>query len=62
MLRHLRGEGTGPADIARDLHITPAELNRHVFGLVPTAVEGGGATGPGVRPKLTLVSGSAGPG
>ncbi len=56
VLRHLRAEGTNPSDIARDLHITPTELNRHVFGLVPTAVEGSGSTGsPSARPKLTLV-------
>jgi Zn-dependent peptidase ImmA (M78 family) len=58
VLRQLRAEGTGPADIARDLHLTATELNRHVFGLVPTALDGGGATARGVgRPALTVVRG-----
>lgn len=51
----LRAEGTSPADIARDLHITVAELNRHVFGLVPTAIDGGAEPGPPQRPKLILI-------
>jgi Zn-dependent peptidase ImmA (M78 family)/DNA-binding XRE family transcriptional regulator len=41
VLRQLRAERVTPADIARDLHITPTELNRHVFGLVPTAAPSG---------------------
>jgi Zn-dependent peptidase ImmA (M78 family) len=41
VLRQLRAEGTGPARIARDLHLTTAELNRHVFGLIPTLLHGG---------------------
>jgi Zn-dependent peptidase ImmA (M78 family) len=53
VLHQLRAEGTGPAGIARDLHLTAAELNRHLFGLVPTAVEGGHTT----RPRFTLVRG-----
>ena len=51
----LRAEATSPADLARDLYITLAELNRHVFGLVPTAVDGGAALTPPSRPRLTLV-------
>jgi Zn-dependent peptidase ImmA (M78 family)/DNA-binding XRE family transcriptional regulator len=51
----LRADHVSPADIARDLHITPAELNRHVFGLVPTAITGGSAESPPSRPKLTLL-------
>jgi Zn-dependent peptidase ImmA (M78 family)/DNA-binding XRE family transcriptional regulator len=56
VLRHLRAEGTSPAGIARELHLTTTELNRHVFGLVPTAVEGGsGPARRSQRPRLTLV-------
>jgi hypothetical protein len=50
----LRADGTSPADIARELHIGLAELNRHVFGLIPTAIKGGAASSPPNRPKLTL--------
>ncbi len=39
-----------------DLHVTVAELNRHVFGLIPTAISGGGLRGAPGRPKLTLVT------
>jgi hypothetical protein len=31
-----------------------AELNRHVFGLIPTAIDGGAALTPPTPPKLTL--------
>jgi Zn-dependent peptidase ImmA (M78 family)/DNA-binding XRE family transcriptional regulator len=58
----LRAEGTTPADIARDLHITVAELNRHVFGLIPTAIDGGRVRVPPGRPKLTLVEAPTGRG
>src|SRR5437667_281387 len=51
-----RAAGAGPADIARDLHLTVAELNRHVFGLVPTAIDGGTVLTPPRRPKLTLIT------
>ena len=56
VLQSVRADGATPADIARDLHITVAELNRHVFGLVPTAIDGGTALTPPRRPKLTLVA------
>jgi Zn-dependent peptidase ImmA (M78 family)/DNA-binding XRE family transcriptional regulator len=52
----LRAEGITPAQVASDLHITTAELNRHVFGLVPTAVAGAAAGSPPRRPRLTLIS------
>ncbi|GAA5192743.1 ImmA/IrrE family metallo-endopeptidase [Rugosimonospora acidiphila] len=52
----LRAEGIGPADIASDLHLTVPEVNRHVFGLVPVAVNGGAARTPPKRPKLTLLT------
>jgi Zn-dependent peptidase ImmA (M78 family)/DNA-binding XRE family transcriptional regulator len=51
----LRAEGTSPTQIARDLHITTAELNRHVFGLVPTAIHGTTTPTPPKRPNLTVV-------
>lgn len=56
VFRSLRAEGASPADVARDLHLTTAELNRYVFGLVPTAVEGGTASSPPRRPALTLLT------
>jgi Zn-dependent peptidase ImmA (M78 family) len=51
----LRAEGITPAQVAGDLRITTAELNRHVFGLVPTALAGTAAATPPRRPRLTLV-------
>ncbi|HET8660590.1 MAG TPA: XRE family transcriptional regulator [Micromonosporaceae bacterium] len=51
----VRAEGTSPARIARELHLTAGELNRHVFGLVPTAVSGTPAPTPPRRPDLTLI-------
>jgi Zn-dependent peptidase ImmA (M78 family)/DNA-binding XRE family transcriptional regulator len=54
VFQSLRGDGISPAAIARDLCITVAELNRHVFGLIPTALDGGAALTPPTRPKLTL--------
>ncbi|HZO66211.1 MAG TPA: XRE family transcriptional regulator [Kribbellaceae bacterium] len=59
VFRTLRAEGTSPVHIARDLHITTAELNRHVFGLVPTAVNGAPASTAPRRPaQLTVIKGS----
>lgn len=37
----LRSQGISPFDVSRDLNISPEELNNHVFGLVPTALDGG---------------------
>jgi Zn-dependent peptidase ImmA (M78 family) len=56
VFRSLRSDGVTPADIARDLRITVAELNKHVFGLVPTVIEGGTQRTPRRRPALTLVT------
>lgn len=57
VFRSLRAERITPADIARDLHISVAELNRHVFGLIPTAIGGAAAKGASdhKRPTLTLI-------
>lgn len=41
----LRERGTTVADVAAAVHLTTEELNRHVFGLVPIAVNGGGKGG-----------------
>ncbi|MEU8076029.1 XRE family transcriptional regulator [Catellatospora citrea] len=53
----IRADGLSPAEIARELHLHLPELNRHVFGLIPTAIEGG-ATGDGDRrrARLTVVT------
>jgi hypothetical protein len=52
----LRREGVRPADVARDLHLRPADLNDLIFGLVVTSQEGGGRGGPpGGQPSLSLV-------
>jgi Zn-dependent peptidase ImmA (M78 family)/transcriptional regulator with XRE-family HTH domain len=56
VVRTVRSEGTTPAHIAADLAITTQELNTHIFGLIPTAVEGGAATTTRRTPPLRLVS------
>jgi len=57
VFQNLRAEGIGPSQVARDLRITTSELNRHVFGLIPTAITGDSASGPRKRPHLTVVTG-----
>lgn len=58
VFRSLRAEGTTPADIANALNLTVAELNTHVFGLVPTAITGGAVRTTSMqKPSLTLVPG-----
>ncbi|MDH6580385.1 ImmA/IrrE family metallo-endopeptidase [Kitasatospora sp. MAP5-34] len=53
----LRSEGIRPSDIARDLHLRPADLNDLIFGLVVTAQTGGRqSTATSARPQLTVVS------
>lgn len=47
----LRDQGVKASDVAAATHLTVDELNRHVFGLVPVAVAGGGRGG---GPKATL--------
>jgi len=51
----MRSEGVTPNDIARDLDLHVAELNKHVFTLIPTAIEGGMSRTPRRRPALTLI-------
>jgi len=62
----LREEGIGLADIARDLHLLPQEIQKLVFDLVPSpmpvVVQGGGEEAqacarPIGRPQLRLVHG-----
>jgi Zn-dependent peptidase ImmA (M78 family)/transcriptional regulator with XRE-family HTH domain len=55
VFRALRDDGVPPRRIARDLAMSVAELNSHVFGLVPTALPGGTPSGPPRRPQLRLL-------
>ena len=55
VFRALRDDGVPPRRIARDLAMSVAELNSHVFGLVPTALPGGVPDGPPLRPQLRLL-------
>jgi hypothetical protein len=57
----MRSEGTTPAHIAADLKISVAELNTHMFGLVPTPIVGGAVRTPPVRASLRLVEGPKSP-
>jgi Zn-dependent peptidase ImmA (M78 family) len=52
----LRDEGMAQADVARELALPTAELQKLVFGLVLTPVEGDGERGTGDRPDLRLVN------
>ncbi|SDG87573.1 Transcriptional regulator, contains XRE-family HTH domain [Lentzea fradiae] len=51
----LRENGTTPLHVAKELHLGLEELNGLVFGLVLTALPGGGEQGPKSRAHLTLV-------
>jgi Zn-dependent peptidase ImmA (M78 family) len=51
----LRAEGITAPAVARDLHLTPDELSRHVFGLVPVAVKGQASVSSPRRPDLQLI-------
>ncbi|GHH63758.1 helix-turn-helix domain-containing protein [Lentzea cavernae] len=51
----LRENGTTPLHVAKELHLGLEELNGLVFGLVLTALPGGGEPGPRGRARLTLV-------
>jgi Zn-dependent peptidase ImmA (M78 family)/transcriptional regulator with XRE-family HTH domain len=60
VFRALRAERITAADIAADLHLPVGEVNGFVYGLVPTAVPGGGeqrpaASPPARRPRLQVV-------
>ncbi|MFD9704179.1 helix-turn-helix domain-containing protein [Lentzea sp. NPDC059081] len=51
----LRENGTTPLHVAKELNLDLEELNGLVFGLVLTALPGGGEPGPRGRARLTLV-------
>lgn len=59
VFKALRDQGVGPADVAEHLHLTHDELNRHVFGLVPLAVDGGNQGGGASAVGLRVVRGGA---
>nr|WP_269458923.1 ImmA/IrrE family metallo-endopeptidase [Micromonospora siamensis] len=46
----------GRTSLADEVHLHSSELNKHVFGLVPVVLEGGGQATP-ARPVLQLVGG-----
>jgi Zn-dependent peptidase ImmA (M78 family) len=51
----LRADGVNSAVIAKDLSLSVDELNKHVFGLVLTALRGGSTPSSPSRPGLHLV-------
>jgi hypothetical protein len=53
----LRAEPGGWSGLLKDIQLNDEELSRHVFGLVPVGVGGGGETSLPVRPKLEVISG-----
>ncbi len=55
VFKALRENGTTPHQVARELTLGLEELNGLVFGLVLTALPGGGERGPVRRARLTLV-------
>jgi len=55
MFQAMRAEGVSAGDIAKDLALHLAELNKHVFGLIPTAIEGDAKPSHGRKPNLVLV-------
>ena len=54
VLRLLRHEGETLAAVAVEIGLTEAEISRHIFGLAPTGIPGGGKMTPG-RAQLELV-------
>lgn len=55
VFRVLRENGTTPLHVAKELNLGLEELNGLVFGLVLTALPGGGEAGPRGRARLTVV-------
>ncbi|MGW3643201.1 helix-turn-helix domain-containing protein [Streptomyces sp. NPDC005166] len=53
----LRSESIPASVMAKDLNLTLDELNLHVFGLVPTVIEGGYRSSAPARPNLRVVGG-----
>jgi Zn-dependent peptidase ImmA (M78 family) len=58
VFRSLKDEDKGLRVLAEDLGLTAEELSRHVFGLVPTVIDGGAEPSPSVRPSLELLKSS----
>lgn len=54
VFRALRQDGVGLSGVAADLAITDEEISRHVFGLMPTSLNGGGELSPR-RARLAIV-------
>lgn len=51
----LRAEGLALNEVAKELHLSTADLNELVFGLVVTALDGGASGGKPQRPNLKVV-------
>ncbi|MFJ1913052.1 helix-turn-helix domain-containing protein [Streptomyces sp. NPDC088147] len=51
----LRSQKIPISRMAEDVNLTIEELNLHVFGLVPTVIDGGEMTSPMARPRLRVV-------
>ncbi|WP_082309850.1 helix-turn-helix domain-containing protein [Nonomuraea sp. SBT364] len=51
----LRSQGITSADFAAQLRLSPEDLNGYVFGLIPTALQGGGQQTSTARPQLRLL-------
>jgi len=63
VFKSLRDQGVGAAEVATQLNITQHELSRHVFGLLPLAVDGGhqGGDPPPGKPPLRMIAGGQHP-
>jgi len=63
VFKFLREQGVGAAEVATQLNITQHELSRHVFGLLPLAVDGGhqGGGAPLGKPPLRMIAGGQHP-
>jgi Zn-dependent peptidase ImmA (M78 family)/transcriptional regulator with XRE-family HTH domain len=57
VLRAVHEDYGSTSTLARDLKISPAELDQHVFGLAPVALPGGPYQSEPVRPVLQLLHG-----
>ncbi|MBB2912431.1 Zn-dependent peptidase ImmA (M78 family) [Streptosporangium becharense] len=55
----LREKGISASQVAEAVHLNLDELNKHIFGLAPIALEGGRETTSPVRPKLQLIESGA---
>ena len=55
VLAVLRDNGISAAQLAKSVDLSLDELNRHIFGLAPIALEGGRKAIPHARPELRLI-------